>query len=98
MELKSLQGQVLLHLIDGEIRNVQGQAIGKTSGTKLVSIDGQVLAEVENGCVFRHERAALLRVEDMRVVNSTGQQVATVGEGSQDDQALLAAAFLVFLQ
>ena len=33
-----------------------------------------------------------------RVVNISGQHIATVENGSEDERALLAAAYLVFLQ
>jgi hypothetical protein len=97
LELKNLQGQVLLKFTEGQIQNNQGQALARTEGTRLLNLKGQILAEVENGCVFRERGVTLLRAEGSQILNVSGQHLATVDEGSQDDTALLAAAYLVFL-
>ena len=97
LELKNLQGQVLLNFINGEIRNNQGQTLARTDGTRLFNLQDQVLAEVENGNVFRKGGEALLRLDGSRIINLSGQQLATVDGGSQAETALLAAAYLVLL-
>jgi predicted ATP-dependent protease len=98
IEIKSLQGQALLSLSDGKILNSNAQTIGETDGKKLLDLAGQVLAEVEDGSIFRKKEEVLLRVEGSRVVNISGQHIATVESGSVDERALLAAAYLLFLQ
>ena len=69
-----------------------------TNGKNLLNLAGQVLAAVEGGSIFRNKVDVLLRVEGSRVVNISGQHIATVENGSEDERALLAAAYLVFLQ
>jgi len=98
IKIKNLHGQVLLSLFDGKILNSDAQTIGMTNGTNLLNIAGQVLAEVEGGSIFRKKEDVLLRIEGSRVVNTSGQHIATVENGSEDERALLAAAYLVFLQ
>lgn len=98
IKIKNLHGQVLLSLFDGKILNSDAQTIGMTNGTNLLNIAGQVLAGVEGGSIFRKKEDVLLRVEGSRVVNTSGQHIATVENGSEDERALLAAAYLVFLQ
>ena len=98
IDIKNLQGQILLSLSDGKILNSQTQAIGVTRGKKLLNLSGQCLAEVEGGSIFRRKEDVLLRVEGSRVVDVSGQHIATVEKGSEDERALLAAAYLVFLQ
>jgi hypothetical protein len=98
LELKNLQGQVLLTLADGDILNNQGQTIARAIGRSLLNLRGQILAEIENGNVFRQRGVTLIRTEGSQIVNLSGQHLATVEAGSQDETALLGAAFLVFLQ
>ena len=98
IEIKNLHGQVLLSLSDGKILNSHAQTIGVTHGKNLLNLAGQVLAEVDGGSIFRKKEDVLLRVEGSRVVNASGQHIATVENGSEDERALLAAAYLVFLQ
>ena len=98
IEIKNLHGQVLLSLSDGKILNSDAQTIGMTNGKNLLNLAGQVLAEVEGGSIFRNKENVLLRVEGSQVVNISGQHIATVENGSEDERALLAAAYLVFLQ
>ncbi len=98
IEIKNLHGQVLLSLSDDKILNSDAQTIGMTNGKNLLNLAGQVLAEVEGGSIFRKKEDVLLRVEGSRVVNISGQHIATVENGSEDERALLAAAYVVFLQ
>jgi hypothetical protein len=55
------------------------------------------LAEVRGGSVFRVGPGALLSVEGTKVINLSGQHIATVDSGTQEERALLAAAFLLML-
>jgi hypothetical protein len=98
IEIKNLHGQVLLSLSDGKILNSHAQTIGMTDGKNLLNLARQVLAEVEGGSICRKNEDVVLKVEGSRVLNVSGQHIATVENGSEDERALLAAAYLVFLQ
>ena len=88
-KLCSLGGQVLAEVRGGSVFRVRPAA---SAGGVMFQRE-----KVRDGSVFRVglSPGALLSVEGTKVINLSGQHIATVDSGSEEERALLAAAFLL---